>query len=68
MQDMAATAAKLVALSKWIDAANAHRDPEAVLWGRVSKIGEEFGEVIEALIGATGQNPLGISLPRISNR
>jgi len=47
----------LVALSRWIDAGNAHRDPEAVLWGRVSKIGEEFGETIQALIGATGQNP-----------
>lgn len=51
------TADQLVALSMWIDAGNAHRDPEAVLWGRVSKIGEEFGEAIQALIGATGQNP-----------
>lgn len=47
----------LVQLSEWIDASNAHRDAEAVLWGRVSKIGEEFGEVIQSLIGATGQNP-----------
>ena len=47
----------LVALSQWIDAGNAHRDPEAVTWGRLAKIGEEFGEVIEAWIGATGQNP-----------
>jgi NTP pyrophosphatase (non-canonical NTP hydrolase) len=47
----------LTALSLWIDESNAGRDREAVLWGRVSKIGEEFGEVIQALIGATGQNP-----------
>lgn len=47
----------LVALSKWIDAANAHRDPEAVTWGRIGKIAEENGEVILAFIGATGQNP-----------
>lgn len=47
----------LVALSEWLDETNGHRDPEAVTWGRVAKIGEEFGEVVEALIGATGQNP-----------
>jgi hypothetical protein len=47
----------LVALSLWIDAGNAHRDPEAVLWGRVAKVSEEHGEAVAALIGATGQNP-----------
>jgi hypothetical protein len=47
----------LVLLSKWIDAGNRDRDPEAVLWGRVSKITEEAGEAIAALIGMTGQNP-----------
>lgn len=47
----------LVALSKWIDAGNAGRDSEAVTWGRLAKIMEEGGEVIEAFIGATGQNP-----------
>lgn len=47
----------LTDLSRWIDAGNAHRDPEAQLWGRVAKIGEEHGEVIEAMIGLTGQNP-----------
>ena len=47
----------LVALSEWIDAGNAHRDPEAVTWGRLAKITEEAGEVIAAYIGATGQNP-----------
>lgn len=49
--------AALVELSKWIDAGNAHRDPEAVTWGRLAKIAEENGEVILAFIGATGQNP-----------
>ena len=49
----------LVWLSHWIDdsPANVNRDTEAKLWGRVSKIGEEFGEVVAAMIGATGQNP-----------
>lgn len=48
---------RLVALSEWIDAGNAHRDPEAVSWGRIAKLTEEAGEVISAFIGATGQNP-----------
>ena len=50
---------QLAALSAWIDTstANQARDPEARLWGRVAKIGEEAGEAIAALIGATGQNP-----------
>ena len=47
----------LIALSKWIDAGNVHRDSEAVTWGRLAKIAEEGGEVIEAFIGVTGQNP-----------
>jgi phosphoribosyl-ATP pyrophosphohydrolase len=28
----------------------------AAIWGRIGKIGEEYGEVTAALIGATGQN------------
>jgi hypothetical protein len=51
------TAARIAALSEWIDAGNAHRDPEAILWGRVAKVTEEAGEATAALIGATGQNP-----------
>lgn len=47
----------LAALSNWIDSGNRHRDPEAQTWGRVSKVTEEAGETIAALIGATGQNP-----------
>lgn len=33
-----------------------HENPLAAAWGRIAKIGEEFGEVIEAFIGETGQN------------
>lgn len=55
MSDLSAAA--LVELSKWIDASNEHRDPEAVTWGRLAKIAEENGEVILAFIGFTGQNP-----------
>ncbi|WP_407842163.1 MazG-like family protein (plasmid) [Streptomyces sp. DSM 116496] len=53
------TSALICAVSAWIDAApgNKDRDPEALLWGRVTKVGEESGEVIAALVGATGQNP-----------
>lgn len=50
---------RITALSLWIDHAepNARRDDEAATWGRLAKIGEEFGEVIAAFIGYTGQNP-----------
>lgn len=53
------TAVLLAALSDWIDTspANAVRDREAAAWGRISKVSEECGEVIEAFIGVTGQNP-----------
>lgn len=51
------TAKQIAALSEWIDNGNAHRDPEAILWGRVAKVGEEHGEAIQALVGMTGQNP-----------
>lgn len=51
------TSARIYGLSKWIDDANSHRDPEAATWGRLAKIAEEHGEVIEAFIGVTGQNP-----------
>jgi len=46
-------------LSLWIDnaPANAARDPEAQTWGRLAKVSEEAGEVIEAYIGMTMQNP-----------
>ncbi|MFE3452805.1 MazG-like family protein [Nonomuraea sp. NPDC059194] len=46
-------------VSTWIDhwPDNRDRDREALLWGRVAKVAEEAGEVITALIAATGQNP-----------
>src|SRR3954463_7348051 len=47
----------VAALSRWIDEANEHRDPEARTWGRMAKLQEEAGEVIGAMIGWTGQNP-----------
>lgn len=52
-------AAVLAGLSRWIDdhPANAARDPEAALWGRIAKVTEEAGEVTAALIAVTGQNP-----------
>ena len=33
------------------------QQPLAQTWARISKIGEEYGEVIDAFIGVTGQNP-----------
>lgn len=44
-------------LSNWIDLYNSHKDAEAQTWGRIAKIGEEFGEVVNAYIGVTNQNP-----------
>lgn len=51
------TSARIVALNEWLDEGNAHRNPEARTWGRLAKVSEECGEVIEAFIGVTGQNP-----------
>lgn len=50
-------AATLVAISRWIDSANAHRHPETNLWSRVSKAAEEGGEAMDALRGYLGENP-----------
>lgn len=47
----------LVALSEWIDAGNADRDPEALTLHRIMKLTEEAGEVVSATIGALGANP-----------
>ncbi len=47
----------LIELNQWIDKHNAGKDPEARTWGRLSKVGEEFGEVVSAYIGVTNQNP-----------
>jgi hypothetical protein len=43
--------AMLASLSKWIDAANAHRDPEARTWGRLGKVTEETGELTDEMAG-----------------
>jgi NTP pyrophosphatase (non-canonical NTP hydrolase) len=51
---------QLTAIDQWIDDGTAETFKSNVtlaLFGRVTKIGEEFGEVMQALIGATGQNP-----------
>ncbi|MEU9306527.1 MazG-like family protein [Streptomyces sp. NPDC048256] len=44
------------ALSTWLDANAAHGGREGLLL-RVLKLSEEVGEVAQAVIGATGQNP-----------
>lgn len=50
---------QLAVLSQWVDEhpPNKARDPEARLWGRCAKVGEEAGEVMAAIIAMTGQNP-----------
>ncbi|MFJ5838549.1 MazG-like family protein [Streptomyces shenzhenensis] len=40
----------------WLDAHDRHDPPQTVLL-RVLKLSEEVGEVAQAVIGATGQNP-----------
>lgn len=51
-------AATLVAFSRWINASYpAALDREARLWRRVTKVGEESGEVQNALRGYLGENP-----------
>lgn len=55
--DLQGMSDRVAEVSQWIDQHNAHRDPEAAEWGRLAKIGEEFGEVMEAFIAQTGQNP-----------
>jgi NTP pyrophosphatase (non-canonical NTP hydrolase) len=44
-------------LRKWLDDEAAQAGPADVRLMRVLKIGEEFGEVAEALHGALGANP-----------
>ncbi|WP_307167565.1 MazG-like family protein [Streptomyces rishiriensis] len=44
------------ALWTWLDSRSAHRGREGLLL-RVLKLSEEVGEVAQAVIGATGQNP-----------
>lgn len=42
-------------LTEWLNSSNGCNDHELTL--RIMKIGEEFGEVVNAHIGAIGQNP-----------
>lgn len=47
----------LIALGRWLDESNSHRDPEAMTVHRLFKLTEEAGEVASAYIGAKGVNP-----------
>lgn len=53
------TEQQLVAISLWINDHNATRNPseEATMWSRCMKVGEEAGEVQEALRAYLGENP-----------
>lgn len=42
-------------LVEWLDSANGHGEHETAM--RLMKLAEESGEVMQAYIGATGQNP-----------
>lgn len=50
---------RLTDLSEWIDAHNRAKgtNEQAITWGRIAKVGEEFGEAITEYIAFTGQNP-----------
>lgn len=52
-------AQRLSDLSEWIDAHNRAQgtNEQAMTWGRIAKVGEEFGEAISEYIAFTGQNP-----------
>lgn len=52
-------AADVTRISRLLDAhlGYATTDPVGIAWGRISKVAEEYGEVVAAYIGATGQNP-----------
>jgi NTP pyrophosphatase (non-canonical NTP hydrolase) len=48
------------AIDRWLDSAVSEeyiRQPMAQNWARISKVGEEYGEAVQAFIGYTGQNP-----------
>lgn len=51
---------KIREIDAWLDEAVAERygrQPLAQDWARISKVAEELGEVVDAFIGCTGQNP-----------
>lgn len=46
------------ALSAWIDASYPlGLDPEAHMWRRIRKVANEYGETLDAIEGAIGENP-----------
>jgi hypothetical protein len=48
----------LVAVSKWVDEYEGPGfNEEALMWSRVTKVCEEAGEAMSALLGMTGRNP-----------
>lgn len=50
----------IAALDEWLDAnvdALYKLQPLGQDWARIAKIGEEYGEAVQAFIGCTGQNP-----------
>lgn len=50
----------LAQVDTWLDeyvSEQYKEQPLAQHWGRLAKIGEEFGEVVDAYIALTGQNP-----------
>lgn len=60
LEDQAMDACEQVAeISRWIDTspANARRTPDEAFLLRAIKIFEEAGEMVQAIIGLTGQNP-----------
>lgn len=53
-------------IDTWLDSnvsTKYHAQPLAQDWARISKIGEELGEAIDAFIRCTGQNPRKIDNP-----
>lgn len=54
--DVASWDEHLRAFSQWIDEGTT-LGPEAQVWHRVSKVAEEAGEAVAALLGYTGANP-----------
>ncbi len=52
--------ADLARVDAWLDSevsSGYRQQPLAQHWARVAKVAEECGEAVQALIGATGQNP-----------
>lgn len=50
----------IMALDEWLDREVSYLykvQPLAQDWARLAKIGEEYGEAVNAFIGVTGQNP-----------